>query len=140
MLTVTFSESLFSISLASWMSLLNNHRLFPPPSGPPQLRDLEGVSRCTHWARCIAKPHKRPALPLTFQSTLKGRILKRLRTKETPLRSGGGPFIVSSGSGGEKGQPEAIPTCSEKAPWGTQAKELALQGGKPSGPGAKWGG
>lgn len=121
------------------MSPLNNRRLFSPPFGSPQRTELEGVSRCTHWARCVAESHK-VLLSLTFQATLKGRMLKRLCTKETPLRSGGGAFIVSTGSGGEKGQPEAIPTCSGKAAWGTQAKESALQGGKPSGPGAKWGG
>lgn len=44
------------------MSPLNNHRLFSPPSGPPQRTELQGVSRCTHWARCIAESHKRPAL------------------------------------------------------------------------------
>lgn len=50
---------------------------------------------------------------------------------------GRGPSIVSTVSEGEKGQPEAIPTCSRKAVWGTQAKELTLQREKPSGWGAE---
>lgn len=65
---------------------------------------------------------------------------KTLHQGDTSAEWGKGPFIVSTVSGGEKGQPEAIPTCSGKAAWGTQAKELTLQGGKASGLGAKWGG
>ena len=37
---------------------------------------------------------------------------------------------------GEKGQPEAIPTCSGKAAWGTQAKALTRQGERLAAPGA----
>lgn len=97
-----------------------------PPS--PDNRTFGAVAGAQNWARCVVKSHKTRVALSHFCPPSKGRCWKGFAPGRHLCKMGERPFHCEYGVWGEKGQPEAIPTCSGKATWGTEAKALTLQG------------